>query len=220
MHVVLTVEHIKGRKRSRMRIFVFATALLIGFAQSANALKIGFVPFPEEGHMGPCLPMFREALDRGHEIEVYGPEITGKYLKGRFPEIKFTSYGHNFDLKNYNETWFEAKLINDPILSTFAIIEEKMRDYHERLVPELKAVLDPVSPADRPDVMLIDHGSNIASSVADHFDIPAVMLWPLVLQFPTQLNPAFPSIATGLGIRMTWYEKSSIISSSASRHST
>jgi UDP:flavonoid glycosyltransferase YjiC (YdhE family) len=188
-----------------MRALTAAALCLALVASTASGAHIGVAVFPELGHAFPLIAIVDEAVRQGHTADLYVPSFFFKKCVDLIELIKdkaeCVSVGHYDEVKKYDDKFFE-RIASEPAITTFDAIEEEQNAFMERLMPML--ISTAAARATPLDIVLADFGvvqSGLA--LADKLEIPVVLVWPLTLAIPGNLNPAVPALASALSSTMT-----------------
>lgn len=182
---------------------------------SATALHVGVVVFPETGHLNPLLAVVEAAATRGHTTTIFGPTF---FMPTCRREIASMPYARCHDIGFYNITQFDEafmqRMVSMQFIESLAEVTKFTNDANAFIGPAVRDAIigsnasgGESTSVGKIDVMLVDFGAWSGSAVADAFKIPVMLMWPLTLQFPTELNPGIPAIGSSLSMRMSFKDR-------------
>lgn len=197
-------------------IVLVATFLSIGCAIEGAAAaefvpkSIGFVVPSEHGHFAPMAAVMEQLLARGHHVHTYMVKTThGTYLDCKVVETFSPAPACHY-VGLFNTSSITPELVTEIVqksnLEGLDVIAKQVAAFNHVLVPGLLEHLRGEN-AEKLDALVVDFACHGAVVVGDALNIPSIMMWPLVLQFPVQSNPAIPALAFGQSSNMNWGER-------------
>lgn len=192
-----------------LRIAALCAFVLVAFVRGLPAvdkteqLSIGVLAFPEWGHFLPLTSVVEVAASKGHRVTVYTVSFFVENCKRTLEPVCgniecVVAYEQEYPIDDEKM----RRVVEQPALAMMADLDDWIMNWTELATAEwLRRTR---AHGVKHDVLLVDFAVDaLGLIVADALKIPAMLVWPLTLAMPGQLNPRVPAIGSGLSERTT-----------------